>query len=248
MNMKTAILHYPLIILGFFVILTGSCKKDDDLDNLNGRTSALFNAKLNYGTLTDQDGNIYNTITIGTQEWMAENLRTTVYRDGTPIQNVEGDTEWTELSDGAYCNYGNKENFDTIATYGRIYNWYAVADSRKLAPEGWHIPTDAEWAKLINYLGGENVAGGKMKEAGTVHWLSPNASATNSSGFTGLPNSYRGSIYGIFYQLDGMSYWWSSTEDDEDEAYGVCLDYSTAGALLGYSFKNDGFAIRCVKD
>jgi uncharacterized protein (TIGR02145 family) len=254
MNKKKPIWLYTISLLGFILFSTVSCKKNDDSNPEPDAeipvilTSAIFNTNLTYGELTDQEGNTYKTIKIGTQTWMAENLRTTIYRNGEPIQLITNDVEWTKLTDGAYCNYSNTNNLDTIVTYGRYYNWYAVKSTRNLAPNGWHVPSDAEWITLINFLGGESIAGGKMKETGVTHWLSPNAVATNTSGFTGLPGSYRGSIYGIFYQMDGMSYWWSSTEANSTESYGLSLDYSTAKAILGYSFKKDGFAIRCIKD
>jgi uncharacterized protein (TIGR02145 family) len=136
-------------------------------------------------TVTDIDGNIYHTVTIGTQVWMVENLKTTKYRNGDPIPNVTGNA-WAALTTGAYCWYNN-DAATYKATYGALYNWYAVADSRNIAPTGWHVPTDAEWTTLTTFLGGESVAGGKLKETGTNHWTSPNTGATNETGFTALP-------------------------------------------------------------
>ena len=123
-------------------------------------------------TVTDIDGNVYQTVTIGTQEWMAENLKVTHYRNGDPIQLVTDDSSWSNLSTGAYCDYDN--DGDNVAVYGRLYNWFAVNDSRAIAPAGWHVATAADWQTLIDILGGDAVAGGKMKEAGTAHWLAPN--------------------------------------------------------------------------
>ncbi len=171
---------YPLIIAGTLLLLSFSCKKEDETI-----PSIQFNNDLTYGTMTDQDGNTYKTITIGTQTWMAENLKTTKYRNGDPIPNVTDISEWYHLTTGAYCDYINTPGSDV--TYGKLYNWHTVADSRNIAPTGWHVPSDAEWAILIEYLGGSDVAGGKLKETGTTHWYNPTTEATNESGFTGLP-------------------------------------------------------------
>ncbi|MCD4693727.1 MAG: hypothetical protein K8R79_12490, partial [Calditrichales bacterium] len=153
-------------------------------------------------TVTDIDGNVYKTVKIGSQVWMAENLKVTHYRNGDLIPNVAGKSEWKNLGIGACCNYDNN-----AAAYGLLYNWYAVNDSRNIAPAGWHVPAEKEWQTLIDYLGGEAVAGGKMKERGTAHWKRPNTGATNSSGFSALSSCYRndkGTFYGIGNEAD---YW-----------------------------------------
>jgi uncharacterized protein (TIGR02145 family) len=170
---------FSLLIIGLIIFHTISCEKDDgdgpsSHNSTNGQTTAEFNPSITYGTLTDQDGNVYKTVTIGTQTWMAENLRTTKYNDGTAIANVTENTVWDTLRTGAYCNYNNTTSIDTIATYGRLYNWHAV-NTGKLAPIGWHVPTADEWTKLTDDLGSGYVAGGKLKETGTSHWNSPNA-------------------------------------------------------------------------
>ncbi|MCB9001260.1 MAG: fibrobacter succinogenes major paralogous domain-containing protein [Bacteroidales bacterium] len=160
------------------------------------------------GTVTDIDGNTYITVTIGNQVWMAENLKTTHYNDGTAIPNVTDGNEWAALTTGAYCWYSNATAYKD--TYGALYNWYAV-NTGKLAPTGWHVATDAEWTTLTTYLGGESVAGGKLKETDTTHWASPNTGATNETGFTALPGGYRGRG-GAFGGIGGYGYWWSATE------------------------------------
>jgi len=139
----------------------------------------------NNNTETDYDGNVYHTVTIGTQIWMVENLKTTHYRNGDPIPNVPDNTQWSNLTTSAYCNYNNDAN--NAKTYGLLYNWYAAINSLNICPVGWHVPSANEWKKLETYMGGVGVAGGKMKEAGTTHWISPNTKAGNSSGFSGLP-------------------------------------------------------------
>ncbi|OVE79375.1 hypothetical protein BVY01_02745 [bacterium I07] len=196
-------------------------------------------------TLTDVDGNVYKTVKIGNQVWMAENLKVTHYRNGDPIPHVTSTTAWSNLSTGAYCNYDN--SVSNVSTYGRLYNWYAVNDSRKIAPAGWHVPTDAEWRTVVDYLGGSGVAGGKMKESGTLHWKSPNTGATNSSSFSALPGGYRYN-YGSFNDIGGTAAFWSSTEDSNYYAWYRLLSFNYSGVdRLGNNWQG-GFSVRCVRD
>ncbi|PKK82170.1 MAG: hypothetical protein CVT49_15085 [candidate division Zixibacteria bacterium HGW-Zixibacteria-1] len=196
-------------------------------------------------SVMDIDGNMYSTIQIGSQCWMAENLKVTHYRNGDPIPNVISDYIWFELTTGAYCNYNNDEG--NVDVYGRLYNWHAVVDGRNIAPEGWHVPSDAEWQALVDYLGGDAVAGGEMKEAGTTHWLSPNTGATNASGFTGLPAGRR-DLDGYFLNLGGIGYFWSTTEAPANHVWYRNLHYFLASVTHGDYAKVGGFSIRCVKD
>lgn len=210
--------------------------------------STYYGNELSFTTtelVTDIDGNVYNTVTIGTQTWMVQNLRTTKFRDGTPIPNVTDGIAWTELTTSAYCNINNNPNVSTI--FGRLYNGYTVFNSSNLAPTGWHVATDAEWTTLTTYVGGANVAGGKLKEAGYIHWDVPNANATNEYGFTALPNYYR-SQYGVFYPSGWYSYWWTSTKAPTSNIWirGMCIDdpYVTRSDYPSYW----GLSVRCVKD
>ena len=198
-------------------------------------------------TVTDIDGNIYHTVTIGTQVWMVENLKTTKYRDGTAIPNVTGSTAWAALTTGAQCDYNNTASNST--TYGKLYNWYTVGDSRNIAPTGWHVPTDAEWTTLTDYLGGESVAGGKLKEAGTAHWLSPNTGATNETGFSALPGGYRGNYGGTFDNLGSDGSWWSATEYNTSFAWYRRMYSADSGVYRdNFYYKTNGFSVRCVRD
>lgn len=186
-----------------------------------------------------------STVTIGNQVWMAKNLDVDHYRNGDLIPEVKDSAQWANLTTGAWCYYNN----DTAngAIYGKLYNWHAVNDSRGLAPDGWHVPSDAEWTLLSTYLGGESVAGGKLKEAGTTHWQSPNKDATNEIGFTALPCGIR-YWYGAFNGIGLWGNWWSSTEYGTSNAWfrGLGCDYSY---LYRYSIdKEEGFSVRCVKD
>ncbi|MDD4993535.1 MAG: fibrobacter succinogenes major paralogous domain-containing protein [Paludibacter sp.] len=195
-----------------------------------------------WGTIADIDGNIYHTVTIGTQTWMVENLKTTKYNDGTTIPNVTAANSWQPLTTPAYC-WGNNDiaNKDV---YGALYNWYAASNS-KLAPTGWHVATSTEWNTLLSYLGGSSVAGSKLKESGTTHWKAPNT-GTNETGFTALPSGQR--IENGVYNLDGtLGIWWTSSASGSLGTY-VNMGYSTAAATPATYYKYDGFAVRCIRD
>jgi len=247
--MKTKFLSISLVIATLAIVCI-SCGKDDDNSGpsspLNGKTTAVFNTGVTYGSMTDQDGNTYKTVRIGAQTWMAENLRTTKYNDGTTIPNVSDNTTWQNLITGAYCNYNNTANNDTIATFGRLYNWHAV-NTGKLAPVGWHVPTDAEWKTLAVYLDDGQVAGGKLKENGTSHWQIPNTGATNQSGYTALPGGSRQFNWGFKnIGIDGV--WWSATENDASGAFAYYM--YCAGGYVGRTISNkvEGESVRCVRD
>lgn len=197
------------------------------------------------GTVTDYDGNVYNTITIGTQVWLVENLKVTHYRNGDPIPNVTGDADWSNLTTGAYCNYNNSVNYGM--TYGRLYNWFTVNDSRNIAPTGWHVPSDEEWTTLTNYLGGEMVAGGKLKEMGITHWISPNTGATNETVFTALPGGVR-YVDGSFLNIGISSKWWSAAELDARSAWYRYLEFNNSSVVRNEARKGVGFSVRCVRD
>lgn len=196
-------------------------------------------------TVTDIDGNVYSTVTIGTQVWMVENLKVTHYRNGDPIPNVADSTVWVGLATGAYSDYNNTPGNST--TYGRIYNWHAVGDSRNIAPLGWHVPTDAEWTTLTTTLGGTGVAGGRLKEAGTTHWSSPNTGATNETGFAAIPGGSRADD-GAFYSIGEFGTWLSSTQSDADFAWHRGMGYTSGSVSRGYGPKWYGFSVRCVRD
>ena len=195
----------------------------------------------NFVPCTDFDNNNYSTVKIGNQIWMAENLKTTHYKNGTVIPNVTNDTTWAGLTTGAYCDYNNTPSNSEI--YGRLYNWYAV-NTGNLCPAGWHVPSDAEWTTLTTYLGGNSIAGGKLKETGLAHWLSPNTAATNESGFTALPGGSGGSYGGI----GSHGYWWSSTEDNTTYAWYWHINYGYGSVARSSYFKHCGISVRCLKD
>ncbi|MBN2104125.1 fibrobacter succinogenes major paralogous domain-containing protein [bacterium] len=198
-------------------------------------------------TVTDIDGNVYKTIKIGDQWWMAENLRVTHYRNGDEIPNVTKDLEWRLLSTSGYCVYDNNESNAEI--YGYLYNWYAVNDTRKLAPEEWHVPSNDEWQTLVDYLGGDYLAGGKMKETGSTHWKSRNIGATNESGFTALPCGCRTPVNnGFFVNLGINTNFWASDEYNADSAWHWSLSYDDTFVGHGHSNKRFGYSVRCIKD
>jgi uncharacterized protein (TIGR02145 family) len=203
-------------------------------------------------TLKDIDGNLYKSITIGTQVWMAENLKTTKYNDGKVIPLVKDDNAWKALINPAYC-WNNNDEISNKNKYGALYNWYTV-NTNKLCPKGWHVPTNAEWTTLTTYLGGESIAGGKLKEKGTSHWEDPNFKATNESGFTALPSGsrnwdgafdYSGSNI-IFFRSNGC--WWSSTELSDFSAYYRRLYNALTEVYSSLAVKQFGFSVRCLRD
>ena len=197
-------------------------------------------------TVKDVDNNVYKTVTIGTQVWMAENLKTTHYRNGDSIPYVLNDiTTWENLTKGAYAPY-NGNIFD-LETYGCLYNWYAVADNRNIAPVGWHVPSQSDWEILFNYLGGDNIASAELKESGTAHWKMPNSGATNSTGFTALAAGYISSGPWISFKLS-LGLWWTSNETSGKIAKYYSMYYNTSSMLLDSTIKFNGLSIRCVKD
>jgi len=197
-------------------------------------------------SVKDVDGNVYKAVPIGTQVWMAENLKTTKYNDGTAIPLVKDDKAWEALSTPAYCWYKNDE-VTNKNKYGALYNWYTV-NTNKLCPSGWHVSTDAEWTTLTTYLKGDSVAGGKLKETGTVHWQSPNKGATNESGFTALPGGYRISYGGSFGYIGNNGYWWSPVKDSSSIASYRYIGYGTNNLFSTSYSKHSGFSVRCVRD
>ena len=198
------------------------------------------------GSVTDADGNVYQTIAIGTQTWMVANLKTTKYNNGTDIPPVTDNTEWINLESPGYCWYDNDEA-SYKDTYGALYNWYAV-NTGMLCPDGWHVPTDSEWTALEDYLGGWEEAGGKLKETGTAHWNSPNTGASNESGFTALPGGVRNHTTGIFESIGLYGDWWSETEIDINTSWFRDLSYSSISVEKIIGHKEYGFSIRCIKD
>ncbi|MEI6751561.1 MAG: FISUMP domain-containing protein [Paludibacter sp.] len=199
------------------------------------------------GTFTDiRDGNTYKWVKIGTQIWMAENLKAVKYRNGDVVPNVTDNTAWAALTTGAWCDYNNIATNDT--KYGHLYNWYTASDSRNIAPTGWHVPTDAEWTTLTTYLGGQAVAGGKLKEAGTLNWNSPNTGATNETGFSALPGGLRNFSDGSFGGVGNNGNWWSSSENNATYVWRRYMNWSYSSVGRSSSSKTYGFSVCCVRD
>ena len=199
--------------------------------------------------VTDYDGNIYNIVTIGTQVWMGENLKTTRLNNGAVLPTSYIGEDWSALTTPSYCWY--VDNIWTYkSTYGALYNWYAV-NSGKLCPTGWHVPTDEEFTTLVNYVGGDKLAGGRLKEAGTTHWNTPNTGAMNNSGFSALPGGGRYDFYtdkGMFYDLSYYGYYWTSTSSTSTLAYSRDMGYNVEICYRGQNHKHDGESVRCIKD
>jgi uncharacterized protein (TIGR02145 family) len=196
-------------------------------------------------TVTDFDGNSYSTVTIGSQEWMSENLKTTHFQNGNSITNITDNTEWFNLTSSAWCHYDNNISYENV--YGKLYNWYTVNDNRNICPTNWHIPTEQEWNTLSVYLGGTSVAGGKLKTTGTTIWTTPNTGATNESNFYGLPSGIRNNG-GNFYGIGWYGWFWSSTEYNTTSAYCFELNYNNSLTQGENNYKRDGYSVRCVKN
>ena len=226
-----------LLIVIELVLIPIICCKNDNTTQPDIKPSAI----------TDGDGNIYGKVIIGKQVWLTENLKTTKYLNGDLIEtttpavlNIQD--EATPKYQWAYA--GNEDN---VATYGRLYTWYVIADTRNVCPAGWHVPSDVEWLTLENYLGGYAIAGGKLKETGTSHWTTPNYMATNETGFTALPNGWR-HIEDIFVNFAKFGGWWSSTEYTATDAFCNYVSYKSDLVTEEIDNKKCGIAVRCLKD
>jgi len=221
------------------------------------------------GTITDYDDNEYYTVVIGDQTWMQENLNVSHYADGSPVSLVEDSAAWAGLTvtEKAYCWYDN--NSSSGDTYGALYTWAAAMKGANssdtnpsgvqgVCPDGWHLPSDEEWKQLEMHLGMSRAEaddtdnrgtdeGGKLKETGITHWASPNAGATNESGFTALPGGYR-KFWGSFSYIGLSGYWWSSSEGDAVNTYSRYLVYYGTDVYRGFYGKNSGYSVRCAQD
>lgn len=190
--------------------------------------------------IEDIEGNTYKTVQIGTQCWMAENLKTSKYRDGNPIPNVTDPSEWAKLSSGAWATYENSAANDV--TYGKLYNWHAVVDARNVCPVDWHIPSNEEWTVLSNYIGTE--IGFKMKS--TSGWAD-NGNGSNTSGFNALPGGFRFND-GTFYYVSRAGFFWSSSESSSDYAWYRYLRFEDRDLGRFNYLKSFGLSVRCLRD
>jgi uncharacterized protein (TIGR02145 family) len=228
-------------------LIFSACQKTDFNQDLSKSSSTLPKKPKMKQEISDIDGNVYQTVKIDKQLWMAENLKTTRYQNGDLIGTTTPSTldisnETTPKYQWAYN--GNENN---VATLGRLYTFYAVTDSRGVCPTGWHVPSDAEWTTLITYLGGDAIAGGKLKETGTAHWPSPNIGATNETGFTAIPGGLR-SFDGLFLNYPYYARWWSTTEAWSGIARGRTVVNSRVDIISNFLGENDGNSVRCIKD
>ena len=248
--------YLVLIFLSCYLL---SCEKDNETveePTSQPPTNLNLNPNLTYGSVADAEGNEYATIVIDTQEWMAENLNTTKYANGDPIPNVIVGAQWTSLTTGAWVHYNHDSQYKN--PYGKLYNWYTVADPRNVCPTGWRVPSENEWSNLINYLDtnsvfnpSQNTGGGKMKSVGTQYWQSPNEDATNESGLTCLPGGYF-SGGGTFGNIGVQGNMWSSSEGlgqfSTVNAFFITLDKGNGSATMVTTSKQAGFSVRCIRD
>lgn len=225
--------------MAFIFFIIAGCNKNEDLIYYH------LNPWIVYGSITDQDGNIYKTIQIGDQTWMVTNLKTTRYNDGIPIQVVTDDSVWSSLTTPGCCWQDNNQIYKT--TYGVLYNWYTVKTGR-LCPAGWHVPDDVEWTELTNFLGSENVAGGKLKETGYRHWRNPNTGATDEAAFRALPGGDRAVNPDVKYEnLFEKGYWWTSASAEE-RAISRIMNTGSISVQKSFTSKQWGLSVRCVKN
>jgi uncharacterized protein (TIGR02145 family) len=224
------IIYSCLLFIGVVVLTVSSCK-------VGGACEGTSN-------VTDASGNTYNTVQIGNQCWTKENLKTTKYADGSVIPNITDGEQWIGLTTGAWCNPENSAGNDAL--FGKLYNWHTVADPRNVCPAGWHVPNDAEWTILTDFLGGTNVAGGKMKT--TTGWAGLNTNGTNESGFSGLPGGFRYGYGGTFNSVGYYGNWWSSSEGGTSSAWDRYLDDGDGSAFRSNDLKRDGLSVRCLRD
>ncbi|MBN2105636.1 fibrobacter succinogenes major paralogous domain-containing protein [bacterium] len=230
--MRNTILFF--IFISLIIVTAFNCDNKNPTENKHAT-----------GTVTDIDGNTYQTIKIGSQWWMAENLKVKHYRNGDLIPYVPKELDWYKLYTHGCCIYdSDTSNFNT---YGLLYNWHAVNDWRDIAPEGWHVPSEGEWQTLMVTLGGDTIAGGRMKESGTAHWNSPNTGATNESGFSGLPCGIR-SHTGQYSMMGEYARFWSSTELTTRMSMYAYLGFRTSECGMNHWYKEQAYSVRCVKD
>ncbi len=198
--------------------------------------------------VTDIDGNSYEVVDIGNQTWMAENLKTSKYRNGDPIQQVDDEEEWFLIeSTGAFCYYDDDQNNNLV--YGKLYNWHAVGDERGICPEGWKIPDNNDWMELVAFAGGQEIAGSGLKHKGFKYWEIPNVGATNTTGFTALPGGYR--VGNGFFSKGKFAHFWSATvhpEHDGNMAYYLSVNFDNTHAIVWHLYKRVGHSVRCVKN
>ncbi len=201
-----------------------------------------FAINISISQVTDKDGNTYKIVTISKQIWMAENLNVEYYRNGDPIPQVQDKDEWDNLTTGAWCYYDN--NSGNGITYGKLYNWYAVNDSRGLAPDGWHVPTNDEWTTLTTFLGGAETAGEKMK---TTSGWDEGGNGTNKSGFTAIPGGYR-NHEGYFINIGKNALFWTATEFNSTNVWFRNVIGSIPDVYAPNYAKDFGLSVRCIKD
>ena len=215
-----------------------------DFQGWNGIIWISLTGNTSVDSLMDIDSNVYKTIRLGNQEWMIENLKVTRYKDGTVIDQITNQLTWSGLTTGAWCWYDNDHTYDSL--YGKLYNWYAV-NSGMLCPTGWHIPSEGEWIFLGEYLGGQALAGVKIKEIGVSNWKSPNTGATNESGFTGVPGGRRSSG-GPFNLISDYAFWWSRTVESTSNAIYAYIIFIDTALYRSDIDKTYGLSVRCLKD
>jgi uncharacterized protein (TIGR02145 family) len=230
MKTKIKTCFYFSCLMGIIQVALMSCNKDDNRDEIK-----------------DADGNLYTSVTIGTQIWLLENLKTTRYNNGDLIGTTIPASLNIQNENNPKYQWAYEGDQSNVSAYGRMYTWHAATDSRKVCPEGWRLPTDEEWTTLAGFHGSINDAGGKLKETGTSHWSSPNTGADNESGFTALPGGKRENT-GQFYEIGINGFYWTSSEISPQSAWYRLLWSEYANCTRTNNLKDFGYSVRCIKE
>jgi uncharacterized protein (TIGR02145 family) len=238
MNTFSILFTSKSLLFGFLIIAFNSCEviEPDLYPDYTGQT----------GQVTDIEGNVYKTIGIGSQIWMAENLKTTLFNDNSPIPIILNDSIWGHLRSPGYCWYNNDSTINK-KLYGALYNFYVV-ETGLLCPTGWHVPDKSEWNTLESFLGGYKIAGGKLKDYYTPYWSGPNRCLVNNYCFRALPGGQRLNIEGIFLGIGEGGNWWTSTSENNYQAFSRSMSHESTELYINLSNKKRGHSVRCIKD
>lgn len=243
--------YLTVFVMVIVLIVTSGCEKDEDP---NGDEKP----KVETGAVMDAQDNVYATVRIGDQWWMAENLRVTVYNDGTEIPNLEDGNEWMVAGEGAYVFYNNDRNL--AGEFGALYNWFAVVDEKGICPAGWEVPSEEDWQDLERHLGMNedeisltglrgDIEGGMLKDTGIQIWSIPNVGATNETGFSALPAGSRQVEPIVFFDfLTEETCYWTTTASGDNNAWSRGLTFKTSGIFRYGADKRDGYSVRCLKN
>jgi len=238
MSFLSILIKLKFSLFGFLLICLYSCEVTEPVVNpdYTGQIDTIF----------DIEGNAYKTVGIGSQIWMAENLKTTLLNDNTPVPNILYDSIWAHISSPGYCWYNNDSTINK-KLYGALYNFYVI-ETGLICPTGWHVPNESDWNTLESFLGGREIAGGKLKDYYTPFWSEPNPCLANNYSFHALPGGERLNISGRFSGIAESGNWWTSTSESNNQASSRSMSYESKELFRYLTNKKRGISIRCIKD